>query len=187
MCGNPPFETLDLKETYKCIKEVRYNLPSTLSPAAQKLISGILQKNPSDRLTLDQILNHEFFKVCWPSGNFLPVLRNTVVTFLSRGEGVWKCQCLICYLNWEPSGHAPTSSLFLTVFFFLMHHLCLFLRVSLLTNFPPAAVQWCQSYTLPALPRNSSLKWPKAYLERRKQKVSKQHERLGGGGLVFQI
>uniref|UniRef100_A0A8C6SJ21 Serine/threonine-protein kinase PLK n=1 Tax=Neogobius melanostomus TaxID=47308 RepID=A0A8C6SJ21_9GOBI len=61
MCGNPPFETLDLKETYKCIKEVRYNLPSTLSPAAQKLISNVLQKNPSDRLTLDQILNHEFF------------------------------------------------------------------------------------------------------------------------------
>lgn len=61
MCGNPPFETLDLKETYKCIKEVRYHLPSTLSPAAQKLISGILQKNPSDRLALDQILNHEFF------------------------------------------------------------------------------------------------------------------------------
>ncbi|XP_028283674.1 serine/threonine-protein kinase PLK3 [Parambassis ranga] len=61
MCGSPPFETLDLKETYKCIKEVRYNLPSTLSPAAQKLISGILQKNPSDRFTLDQILNHEFF------------------------------------------------------------------------------------------------------------------------------
>ncbi|MEQ2185875.1 hypothetical protein GOODEAATRI_022674 [Goodea atripinnis] len=65
MCGNPPFETLDLKETYKCIKDVRYTLPSTISPAAQKLISGILQKNPSDRLTLDQILNHEFLtKVC---------------------------------------------------------------------------------------------------------------------------
>ncbi|XP_037538191.1 serine/threonine-protein kinase PLK3 [Nematolebias whitei] len=62
MCGNPPFETLDLKETYKCIKEVRYNLPSTISPSAQRLISGILQKNPSDRLTLDQILNHEFIK-----------------------------------------------------------------------------------------------------------------------------
>ncbi|KAM6948604.1 serine/threonine-protein kinase PLK3 [Aplochiton taeniatus] len=61
MCGNPPFETLDLKETYKCIKDVRYSLPSTLSPTAQKLISGILQKNPADRLTLDQILNHEFF------------------------------------------------------------------------------------------------------------------------------
>ncbi|XP_062259728.1 serine/threonine-protein kinase PLK3 [Platichthys flesus] len=61
MCGSPPFETLDLKETYKCIKEVRYNLPATLPPAAQRLISGILQKNPQDRLSLDQILNHEFF------------------------------------------------------------------------------------------------------------------------------
>ncbi|KAM8839176.1 serine/threonine-protein kinase PLK3 isoform 2-T2 [Synchiropus picturatus] len=61
MCGNPPFETLDLKETYKCIKEVRYNIPSSLSSHAQKLISGILQKNPGDRLTLDQILNHDFF------------------------------------------------------------------------------------------------------------------------------
>lgn len=63
MCGNPPFETLDLKETYKCIKEVQYHLPSTISHPAQKLISGILQKNPSDRLSLDQILSHEFFKV----------------------------------------------------------------------------------------------------------------------------
>ncbi|KAJ3594317.1 hypothetical protein NHX12_003624 [Muraenolepis orangiensis] len=61
MCGNPPFETLDLKETYKCIKEVRYNLPSNLSPAAQKLISSVLQKVPSNRLNLDQILAHEFF------------------------------------------------------------------------------------------------------------------------------
>uniref|UniRef100_A0A4W4EBX0 Serine/threonine-protein kinase PLK3 n=1 Tax=Electrophorus electricus TaxID=8005 RepID=A0A4W4EBX0_ELEEL len=61
LCGNPPFETLDLKETYKCIKEVRYSLPPSLSPAAQKLISAVLQKNPSDRLTLDQILAHEYF------------------------------------------------------------------------------------------------------------------------------
>lgn len=61
LCGNPPFETLDLKETYKSIKEVRYSLPPSLSPAAQKLISAILQKNPSNRLTLDQILAHEYF------------------------------------------------------------------------------------------------------------------------------
>uniref|UniRef100_A0A671PSN8 polo kinase n=1 Tax=Sinocyclocheilus anshuiensis TaxID=1608454 RepID=A0A671PSN8_9TELE len=61
LCGNPPFETLDLKETYKCIKEVRYSLPPSLTPSAQKLISTILKKNPSDRLTLDQILAHEYF------------------------------------------------------------------------------------------------------------------------------
>lgn len=61
LCGNPPFETLDLKETYKCIKEVKYSIPPSLSPAAQKLISAVLQKNPCDRLTLDQILAHEYF------------------------------------------------------------------------------------------------------------------------------
>uniref|UniRef100_A0A8C2AR21 Serine/threonine-protein kinase PLK3 n=1 Tax=Cyprinus carpio TaxID=7962 RepID=A0A8C2AR21_CYPCA len=61
LCGNPPFETLDLKETYKCIKEVRYSLPQSLTPSAQKLISAVLQKDPSDRLTLDQILAHEYF------------------------------------------------------------------------------------------------------------------------------
>lgn len=84
MCGSPPFETLDLKETYKCIKEVRYNLPSSLSPAAQKLISAILQKNPSDRLTLDQILNHEFFtKVSSVFSDDKPSLRScSLVIFL---------------------------------------------------------------------------------------------------------
>uniref|UniRef100_A0A673IZZ8 Serine/threonine-protein kinase PLK n=1 Tax=Sinocyclocheilus rhinocerous TaxID=307959 RepID=A0A673IZZ8_9TELE len=61
LCGNPPFETLDLKETYKCIKEVRYSLPQSLTPSAQKLISAVLQKDPSERLTLDQILAHEYF------------------------------------------------------------------------------------------------------------------------------
>ncbi|XP_033861833.1 serine/threonine-protein kinase PLK3-like [Acipenser ruthenus] len=61
MCGNPPFETSDLKETYRCIKEVEYVLPHFLSLPAQKLITGILKRNPSDRLTLDEILSHEFF------------------------------------------------------------------------------------------------------------------------------
>lgn len=91
MCGNPPFETLDLKETYKCIKEVQYRLPSTISHPAQKLISGILQKNPSDRLSLDQILNHEFFKVresvcfssTWQTSLFLKLFAPSVsFTFL---------------------------------------------------------------------------------------------------------
>lgn len=29
----------------------------------QHLIAGILKRNPQDRLTLDEILDHEFFKV----------------------------------------------------------------------------------------------------------------------------
>uniref|UniRef100_A0A8C9EJZ9 Serine/threonine-protein kinase PLK n=1 Tax=Pavo cristatus TaxID=9049 RepID=A0A8C9EJZ9_PAVCR len=62
LCGNPPFETLDLKETYRYIKQVDYVLPTFLSLPARHLIASILKRNPQDRLTLDEILDHEFFK-----------------------------------------------------------------------------------------------------------------------------
>lgn len=69
LCGNPPFETSDLKETYRCIKQVEYTLPVFLSLPAKHLIAGILRRNPQDRLTLEEILDHEFFKVSgWGSG-----------------------------------------------------------------------------------------------------------------------
>uniref|UniRef100_A0A8C3SZZ2 Serine/threonine-protein kinase PLK3 n=1 Tax=Chelydra serpentina TaxID=8475 RepID=A0A8C3SZZ2_CHESE len=61
LCGNPPFETSDLKETYRCIKQVEYTLPAFLSMPAKQLITGILKRNPPDRLTLEEILDHEFF------------------------------------------------------------------------------------------------------------------------------
>ncbi|MEE6495267.1 hypothetical protein FKM82_001996 [Ascaphus truei] len=61
LCGSPPFETSDLKETYRCIKQVKYTLPACLSSSARHLIVGILKRSPSERLTLDQILDHEFF------------------------------------------------------------------------------------------------------------------------------
>ncbi|XP_053325227.1 serine/threonine-protein kinase PLK3 [Spea bombifrons] len=61
LCGTPPFETSDLKETYRCIKQVKFTLPACLSSAARHLIVGILKRSPSERLTLDQILEHEFF------------------------------------------------------------------------------------------------------------------------------
>ncbi|CAL1614778.1 unnamed protein product [Knipowitschia caucasica] len=61
LLGRPPFETTNLKETYRCIREARYSLPSSLSPQAKQLISGLLSKTPEDRPDLDQILRHDFF------------------------------------------------------------------------------------------------------------------------------
>ncbi|XP_073447502.1 serine/threonine-protein kinase PLK3-like [Aquarana catesbeiana] len=61
LCGTPPFETSDLKEAYHCIKQGKYTLPACLSSAAKQLLMGILKRSPSERLTLDQILDHEFF------------------------------------------------------------------------------------------------------------------------------
>ena len=61
LLGRPPFETTNLKETYRCIREARYSLPSSLSPQAKQLIGNLLAKTPEDRPHLDHILRHEFF------------------------------------------------------------------------------------------------------------------------------
>ncbi|XP_068422785.1 serine/threonine-protein kinase PLK2b [Clinocottus analis] len=61
LLGRPPFETTNLKETYRCIREARYSLPSSLSPQSKQLITSLLAKIPEDRPNLDHILRHDFF------------------------------------------------------------------------------------------------------------------------------
>ncbi|XP_077376622.1 serine/threonine-protein kinase PLK2b [Festucalex cinctus] len=61
LLGRPPFETTNLKETYRCIREARYSLPSSLSPQAKQLIASLLAKMPEDRPDLEHILRHDFF------------------------------------------------------------------------------------------------------------------------------
>lgn len=68
LCGSPPFETADLKETYRCIKQVHYTLPASLSLPARQLLAAILRASPRDRPSIEQILRHDFFtKVCGSS------------------------------------------------------------------------------------------------------------------------
>ncbi|XP_018614396.1 serine/threonine-protein kinase PLK2b [Scleropages formosus] len=62
LLGRPPFETTNLKETYKCIREARYSMPSSLSLPAKQLIASMLSKNPENRPTLDDILQHDFIQ-----------------------------------------------------------------------------------------------------------------------------
>uniref|UniRef100_A0A8C7KGW5 polo kinase n=1 Tax=Oncorhynchus kisutch TaxID=8019 RepID=A0A8C7KGW5_ONCKI len=61
LLGRPPFETTNLKETYRCIREARYTLPSSLTTQAKQLISRMLAKSPADRPHLEDILRHDFF------------------------------------------------------------------------------------------------------------------------------
>lgn len=60
--GRPPFETSDVKKTYKRIKECQYtfNEDIPVSNNAKNLISKLLVVDPSKRLTLDQVLVHPF-------------------------------------------------------------------------------------------------------------------------------
>ena len=73
--GKPPFETRDVKKTYKRIKMNAYSFPESaiISEAAKNLISQILVTDPSKRPSLDQILIHDFFN----QGTSIPKLLPT--------------------------------------------------------------------------------------------------------------
>ena len=61
--GKPPFETADVKSTYKRIRENSYVFPPEvpISADARDLISRILQPQPTSRPSLDAIALHPFF------------------------------------------------------------------------------------------------------------------------------
>ena len=73
--GKPPFETRDVKTTYKRIKMNAYSFPETaiISESAKNLITQILVTDPSKRPSLDQILTHDFFN----QGTSIPKLLPT--------------------------------------------------------------------------------------------------------------
>lgn len=60
--GKPPFETENVKETYRRIKQCSFKFPDHVkaSESVKDLIKKILVKNPAKRLTLDQVLQHPF-------------------------------------------------------------------------------------------------------------------------------
>ncbi|KAI9905934.1 hypothetical protein PsorP6_014382 [Peronosclerospora sorghi] len=62
LVGRPPFETDDVKATYKRIRANQYDFPETahVSRSAQSLIRGILRSDPGTRPSLEQILKHPF-------------------------------------------------------------------------------------------------------------------------------
>lgn len=61
--GKPPFETADVKSTYKKIRENDYAFPAEpkISAEAKDLITRILRTVPSTRPSLDAIAQHPFF------------------------------------------------------------------------------------------------------------------------------
>ena len=67
--GKPPFETSDVKTTYRRIRMNAYSFPEsvTISEPARSLITRILVTDPLKRPSLDEILAHEFFQ-----GNSIP-------------------------------------------------------------------------------------------------------------------
>jgi serine/threonine protein kinase len=57
LCGFHPFESISSKQLHNSILAEEYTLPSDLSKDAAYLIRGLLTKNPSDRLTLPEVVS----------------------------------------------------------------------------------------------------------------------------------
>lgn len=75
LIGKPPFETTDVKTTYRRIRMCSYSFPDNvlISSQAKNLITKILATDPSKRPSLDEISNHEFFTMGGPIPKLLPV------------------------------------------------------------------------------------------------------------------
>ena len=63
--GTPPFDANDEKVIYKKIKMNSYKFPENIKveSSAKKLISSLLNLDPSKRPSLDAIMEHDFFKI----------------------------------------------------------------------------------------------------------------------------
>lgn len=75
LIGKPPFETNDVKTTYRRIKMNAYSFPEhvIISVQAKDLITKILNNDPAKRPTLDEILSHEFLNNGGTIPKLLPV------------------------------------------------------------------------------------------------------------------
>lgn len=62
--GRPPFESKDVKETYKKIKSGVFSFPEgiTVSQQIKDLIVSTLQKDPAKRPTIRELKNFAFFQ-----------------------------------------------------------------------------------------------------------------------------
>ena len=73
--GRPPFEDYTIEQTYENIQKNKFIYPNsvTVSENAKNLISKILVTDPSRRLTLVEILDHQFMKVNGEALENLPI------------------------------------------------------------------------------------------------------------------
>ncbi|KAI1291872.1 Serine/threonine-protein kinase PLK1 [Halotydeus destructor] len=67
LVGRPPFETNDLKDTYKKIRHNDYNIPSNVPAEARRLIHIMLQADPTKRPSMTEILHDPYL-----TSNYVP-------------------------------------------------------------------------------------------------------------------
>ena len=64
ICGYLPFEDQNTKKLYQKIIKAEYKMPTFLSEQAQDLISNILNPDPAQRYSIQDIRNHPWYAIC---------------------------------------------------------------------------------------------------------------------------
>ncbi len=67
LCGYLPFEDPNTSKLYKKILSGEYKTPRYLSASGKDLISNILNTNPGERYTIEQIKSHPWFNLVAPN------------------------------------------------------------------------------------------------------------------------
>lgn len=63
LVGSPPFHTQHVKTTLNKVINADYKIPSELSLQAQDLLQKLLCKNPTERITLKEVIEHPFISI----------------------------------------------------------------------------------------------------------------------------
>lgn len=69
LVGRYPFHDIEPSSLFSKIRRGQFNIPETLSPKAKCLIRSILRREPSERLTSQDILDHPWFSTDFSASN----------------------------------------------------------------------------------------------------------------------
>ena len=61
LCGFLPFEDPKTSNLYKKIMSADYTIPKFISDEGRSLIQGILNTNPAERFTVEDIRSHPWY------------------------------------------------------------------------------------------------------------------------------
>lgn len=63
LIGRPPFQTKEVKQIYKKIRDISYEFPSqiAISDSSKSVIQALLHRDPESRPSVDEVIEHEFF------------------------------------------------------------------------------------------------------------------------------
>ena len=88
LAGYAPFSGSTPKELYCNIKKLKIHWPDDFPPLAKNLITKILKLNPSERLNINEILDH-----AWFTQN--PPLRHVLTNYLTNEKDILKSHLII--------------------------------------------------------------------------------------------